>query len=121
MISVKKIFQLKDNYAYAVLKKKEVIIIDPAEHKSILTFINKNKLLLKAILLTHHHTDHTGGVEGILEKIKAPVYSPSKKIKFTTNITKNGDSIDLNFINFEAIKTPGHTMDHIIFYSKEII
>ena len=84
MISIKTIFQLKDNFSYAILKNKDVIIVDPAEYKSILTFINNNQLSLKAILLTHHHSDHTAGVEGIIKEIQAPVYSPSKKIKFTS-------------------------------------
>ena len=119
MISIINIPQLKDNYAYAILKNKEVIIIDPADYKSILTFINDNQLSLKAILLTHHHIDHTAGVEGILNKIEVPIYSPNKKIKFTTIVVKDQDTIDLDFIKIEVIATPGHTMDHVVFYSKE--
>ena len=119
MISIINISQLKDNYSYAILNNKEVIIIDPADSVSILRYISNNQLSLKAILLTHHHTDHTAGVEGILNKIKVPVYSPNKKIKYTTIIVKDQDTIDLNFIKIEVIGTPGHTMDHVVFYNKE--
>ena len=119
MISIINIPQLQDNYSYAISNNKEVIIIDPADSVSILKYVGKNQLLLKAILLTHHHTDHTAGVEGILNKIEVPVYSPNKKIKYTTIIIKDRDTIDLNFIKIEVIATPGHTIDHVVFYSKE--
>ena len=119
MLSIINIPQLKDNYSYAIIQNKEVIIIDPAESISILKYINDNKLKLKAILLTHHHTDHTAGVEGILNQINVSVHSPSKKIKYTTKIIQDGDLINFDFIKFEVIATPGHTMDHIIFYSKQ--
>tara|TARA_B110000116_G_scaffold229321_1_gene211143 strand:+ start:1790 stop:2527 length:738 start_codon:yes stop_codon:yes gene_type:complete len=113
------ISQLTDNYSYAILNNKEVIIVDPAESSSILKYIKDNKLSLKAILLTHHHKDHTAGVGGILDKIKAPVYSPNKKIKHTTITIEDKDTINLNFIKIEVIATPGHTLDHVVFYSKE--
>jgi len=119
MISIINIPQLQDNYSYAISNNKEVIIIDPADSVSILKYVGKNQLLLKAILLTHHHTDHTAGVEGILNKIEVPVYSPNKKIKYTTIIINDRDTIDLNFIKIEVIATPGHTIDHVVFYSKE--
>ena len=119
MISVICISQLKDNYSYAILKNNEVIIIDPSDSISILEFINDRQLSLKAILLTHHHSDHTAGVEGILKKTKVPVYSPSNKIKYTTISIKDQDVIDLKFIKIKVIATPGHTMDHIVFYIKE--
>ena len=119
MISIINISQLQDNYSYAILNNKEVIIIDPADSVSILRYISNNQLSLKAILLTHHHTDHTAGIEGILNKIKVPVYSPNKKIKYTTMIVKDQDTIDLNFIKIEVIGTPGHTMDHVVFYNQE--
>ena len=119
MMSIINISQLQDNYSYAILNNKEVIIIDPADSISILRYIEDNQLSLKAILLTHHHTDHTAGVEGILNKIKVPVYSSNKEIKYSTIIVEDQDTINLNFIKIEVIATPGHTMDHIVFYSKE--
>ena len=95
MVSVINIPQLKDNYSFAILNNKEVIIVDPADSIKILEYININQLTLKAILLTHHHADHTAGVEGILNKIKykIPVYSPNKKIKYTTKIVKDKEII----------------------------
>jgi len=123
MISEKKILiisvpQLKDNYSYLIIKNKKVIIIDPAESTYIIEYIKKNELNLSAILLTHHHLDHTAGVKKILENFYAPVYSSNQNIAHTTKVVKNGDLINLHFIEMEVIKTPGHTLDHIVFYNK---
>ena len=123
-MSEKKIFvisipQLKDNYSYLVIKDKKVIIVDPAESIYIIQYIKNNQLNLIGILLTHHHLDHTAGVKSILKEFSTPVYSPDQKIEHTTNVAKNGDLIDLDIMKIEVIKTPGHTLDHIVFYNKK--
>lgn len=117
-IAIISLSQLKDNYSYLVLKNKKVIIVDPAESTQIIQYIKKNQLNLIAILLTHHHLDHTAGVKKISENFSIPVYSSNQNIAHTTNVVKNGDLIDLDFIEMEVIKTPGHTHDHIVFYNK---
>tara|TARA_B110000438_G_scaffold298708_1_gene347452 strand:- start:769 stop:1518 length:750 start_codon:yes stop_codon:yes gene_type:complete len=119
MFSIINIPQLKDNYCYLIIDNNDVIIIDPAESKLLLQYIINKNLSIKAILLTHHHADHTAGVENIINYKKVPVYSPNKKIKYSNQIVKNDDVINLNFIDFKVIETPGHTIDHIIFYNKK--
>ena len=69
--------------------------------------------------ITHHHDDHTKGVVDILQKYSIPVYSSNSNIKGTTNIVKDGSIINLSFINIDVISTPGHTLDHVIFYNKD--
>jgi len=121
-ISIKIIPQLKDNYSYVIFSNlnQNAIIIDPAESKPILSFISKNKLIIKSILLTHHHHDHTSGINLILEHNKSiEVFSPNSKIQGTTKKIGNGDFINFNFCNFKVIATPGHTIDHVVFYDKD--
>jgi hydroxyacylglutathione hydrolase len=118
LISITSIPQLKDNYCYIMTGNKNTVIIDPAESASVLNYTAKKKLNIIAILLTHHHHDHTDGVNNILKYKNIPVYSPDKKIEHTTNVVTNGCIIKLNFINMEVIKSPGHTLDHIIYYNK---
>lgn len=110
--------QLKDNYAYGIINDNNLIIIDPAEHLTIIDYIKKNSLNLKAILITHHHADHTAGINGILKLFKIPVYSPNIKILGTSNIIKENDIINLEFIKLNVIHTPGHTLDHVVFYNE---
>ena len=118
MIIVNVLTQLKDNYAYGITNNKDLIIVDPADHLSIIKYIENNNLNLKGILITHHHSDHTSGIEGILKHISVPVYSSNKNTFGTSKVIKEGDLIDLNFINMEVIGTPGHTLDHVVFYNK---
>ena len=120
-VHVEKILQLKDNYCYLIIdkKSKKAIVVDPAESESVLNFVKKNNINLIHILITHHHQDHTAGIKGILKKIRIPVYSPSKKIEGTTKVIMNYNKIDLTFINFNIIKTPGHTLDHLIYYNEK--
>ena len=120
LISIKNIPQLKDNYSYVMMAKNnnQAVIVDPAESNSIIQYIKKNQLTITAILLTHHHDDHTAGVKEIVDYTSVPVYSPNKRIYGTTTVVKHGDQIDLNFIKMYVIETPGHTLDHVVFYDQ---
>ena len=121
VVSVTNIPQLKDNYSYVIKTNNinEAIIVDPAESKKILNYLKKNQLILTAILLTHHHNDHTAGVKDILNHKKVPVYSPSIEIFGTTNIIHHNDIINLKFIKMNVIATPGHTLDHVVYYNQK--
>ena len=118
-VDVKIINQLVDNYSYVVYSKKikDALIIDPAEPKPILEFIESNGLSLKGILITHHHSDHTQGISEILKKYNVRVYSPNNSINGTTDLLNEKKEIKFSFINFNIISTPGHTLDHIVFFS----
>ena len=119
LITITNIPQLNDNYSYVMTAdNKQAVIVDPAESYSIIQYVEKNKLTIIAILLTHHHNDHTAGVKNILDYSSVPIYSPNKKIYGTTKVVTDNDQIDLNFIKMNVIATPGHTLDHIVFYNQ---
>ena len=117
-VKIQIINQLNDNYSYVIynIEKKESIIVDPSEEKPIISFLEKNELKPIAILTTHHHSDHTSGIQGLLDNYNLDVCSPNSKIKGSTKILKDKQKIDFGFINFEIISTPGHTLDHIVYY-----
>tara|TARA_Y100001970_G_C14220487_1_gene852366 strand:+ start:1065 stop:1829 length:765 start_codon:yes stop_codon:yes gene_type:complete len=120
-ISIHLLPQLKDNYSYLIEDKntKSVIIIDPAESSNITNYVEKNNLNLNSIILTHHHSDHTAGVNDLLKNYKIPVYSPNKEIDGTTNVVFDNDILNLGFIDIKVISTPGHTLDHVVYYSEK--
>ena len=120
-IKIEIIKQLTDNYSYVIYKKntKNAIVVDPAEAEPIIKFIKKNNLSLKGILITHHHSDHTSGINDILKEKTIDVYSPNKKITGTTKLLKDKDILDFDFINFNIIASPGHTLDHIVYFNKK--
>ena len=118
-IKIKIINQLSDNYSYVIysINTKEALVIDPAESIPIIKFLRTNNLKLESLLITHHHSDHTSGIKGLLEYKNVDVYSPNLSILGTTRLIKDKDIINFSFINFIIIATPGHTLDHIVYYN----
>ncbi len=117
-LNVKVINQLKDNYSFILYNdKRKASVIDPAESLPIIEYIKKNNLKIEDIFITHHHTDHTSGIEGIIKKFpRVNVHSPSSHIENTRFVLRNNDEIETSVNSFKIIATPGHTLDHIIYY-----
>ena len=116
MLSVEPIKAYTDNYIWLVSTNEGSIVVDPGESKEILNLIDSNKIDLKGVLITHHHYDHTNGLLDLTNKINLEVYGP-KKIEGINNIVKESDKFSLIGIDFEVIEIPGHTLDHLAFYS----
>lgn len=118
-INVAIINQLSDNYAYVIYssKIKKALIVDPAESKPLINFLNNNELSLQGILITHHHSDHTSGIKELLNFKTVVVYSPNINIHETSKIIKDNNNIVFDFIDFKVLASPGHTLDHIMFYN----
>ena len=116
-VSVEIINQLNDNYSYLISSNENNsgIIIDPAETNKILDVLKKKKLNLNYIFITHHHSDHTSGVAGLVKAYpEVKIFSPSELNSISVNLISDGNTITTNINEFEVIHTPGHTLDHII-------
>lgn len=110
---------LNDNYIWVLTDNhQQCIIVDPAEAEPVLEIITTKHLTPVAILLTHHHNDHTGGVSDILSKFTTlPVFGPQEtQSKGATEIVENGDRIIINDFNLQVMSLSGHTSEHIGFY-----
>ena len=120
-VLVKIIPQLKDNYSYLVYSgvKKSAVVIDPANAEPIIKFIKDKDIFISGILITHHHSDHTSGIDDLLKFQSTEIYSPDQNINKTTKIIKEDDLIKFDFIEFEVIATSGHTLDHIVYCNKQ--
>ena len=116
MLSVEPIKAYTDNYIWLVSTNEGSIVVDPGESEEILNLIDSNKIDLKGVLITHHHYDHTNGLLDLTNKINLEVYGP-KKIEGINNIVKESDKFSLIGIDFEVIEIPGHTLDHLAFFS----
>ncbi len=107
---------LADNFIWMIEVDSKLVIVDPGESKPVLEFIQQHNFQPHAILITHHHFDHTGGITGILKHHDLPIYGPkSETIPHLTHAISGGDTInlpDMN-LNFNIIDIPGHTLGHI--------
>ncbi len=117
MLSVKPIKAYQDNYIWLVSTNEGSIVVDPGESKKILNLIDNNEIDLEGVLITHHHFDHTNGLSDLLNKSSLEVYGPKNNVNGINNIVKNNDKFKVIGIDFEVIEIPGHTLDHIAFYS----
>mgnify|MGYP003319436256 FL=1 len=119
-MKVEIINQLKDNYSFVLYNDTlKSCVIDPADSNPILNFALENNLTIKDIFITHHHKDHTSGVKGILNAFpEVNIHSPSAQIENTRFVLRDGDEVNSCLNTFRIIKTPGHTLDHIIYYDE---
>ena len=117
MLSVEPLKAFDDNYIWLVSTNEGSIVVDPGESNKIINLMDKNMINLKGVLITHHHFDHTGGLNDILDKKKLNVYGPKNNIDGINKIVSHSDKFNLIGIDFEVIEIPGHTIDHIGFYS----
>jgi len=118
MINIEPIEAFSDNYIWLLTTNEGSIVIDPGESNNLLKILEKKDLDLKAIFITHHHYDHTGGIEEILSKNSVDVYGPNNNINLINVKVSNESKINLLGIEFEVIEIPGHTLDHIAFFSE---
>jgi hydroxyacylglutathione hydrolase len=118
MVKIESIEAYTDNYIWLVTTNEGSIVIDPGESSNIINLVHKNQLDLKAILVTHHHFDHTGGIEEIISHCPVDVFGPFNNIQTIRKKLKGGDRLNVIGIEFEIIEIPGHTLDHIAFYSE---
>ncbi|TCV91544.1 hydroxyacylglutathione hydrolase [Biostraticola tofi] len=110
---------LADNYIWLLHNDDlECIIVDPGEAAPVFSEISARGLTPKALLLTHHHADHVGGVREICAQFAVPVYGPQETAaRGATEIVAGGSEITLLNHRFSVLDLPGHTLGHIGFYS----
>lgn len=105
-----------DNYIWCIQKETEAVVVDPGEANGVLDYLEEKQLRLAAILLTHKHEDHTGGVREILARYpETPVYGPKETEAAANHVVEEGDSLNLLGQTFQVLETGGHTHGHISF------
>ena len=117
-----------DNYIWAITDDQQGLaaVVDLGDAGPVLDFLQRHRLQLAAILVTHHHGDHTGGIAELKathQRSSMPkglrLYGPAaESIPDITDPLREGDSVVLDRLNctFQIIDVPGHTQGHIAFY-----
>lgn len=110
---------LSDNYIWVYEVNNQAIVVDPGEFNPVYDYLTTRNLELKAILLTHNHDDHTGGVKDLVKEYNdIPVYGPEETSEFNTHTVADEDEIDLLGMTFHVFLTAGHTPGHISYLEK---
>jgi len=118
MLNIVPIPALRDNYIWALHNRQHAVVVDPGEAAPVLSWLEARQLKLAAILCTHHHGDHIGGIAGIGEVYNVPVYAPlAENIPGATRQLAEGDTVNLPEldISLAVIDIRGHTRGHIAY------
>jgi len=112
---------LSDNYAYLVIANGRAAVVDPSQADPVLRAIDEHRVKLSEIWLTHHHWDHIGGIEPLIEEcpieqVRGSQYDADhQRIPRQTDALSDGDSFDFAGVTVDIAEIPGHTLGAIAF------
>ncbi len=105
-----------DNYIWMLHDGVQAVVVDPGDAAPVIDALDEWKLKLVGILVTHHHPDHVGGVDGLRPRLQGPVHAPARETIPAPNVPHlEGDVVDLMGLRFDVIDVPGHTLGHIAY------
>jgi hydroxyacylglutathione hydrolase len=109
----------RDNYIWTLRDDRHAAVVDPGEAGPVSRYLEKERLRLVAILATHHHPDHTGGIAELVAARKVPVFGPKgEPIPALTHPVGQGDEVNVPELaaSFTVLDIPGHTRAHVAYY-----
>jgi len=118
-IQVTPIQAFSDNYLWLLHNESTAAVVDPGDAEPVLRHLETHALELSAILVTHHHGDHIGGLPALAKRFNVPVFGPAgENIPGLTQRLSEGDTITVPGLGmeFSVIDVPGHTAGHIAYY-----
>lgn len=110
-----------DNYIWLLHDEHQALVVDPGDAQAVLEALQRLDLQLKAILVTHHHADHTGGVAALRYVTGASVFGPAREaIPEPLTRLRHGDRVQALGLDFSVLEVPGHTAGHIAYYGADV-
>ncbi len=124
MFDIAAIPALQDNYIWVIHDDLHAAVVDPGDAAPVLAFLNERGLQLEAILCTHRHADHIGGIAELRGVYNVPVYGrrhPNNP--HITDELREGDKLRFEGvgIQFDIIEIPGHVDDHIAYLAPGMV
>ena len=119
MLAIHALPALRDNYIWLLDDGRQAAVVDPGEAAPVFAALAARGLELAAILVTHHHADHQGGIPDLLAAWpEIEVFAPaSETIVACTRPLAGGETIRVLATEFEVLAVPGHTRGHLAYYS----
>lgn len=124
MLNISAIPALQDNYIWAIHDDSNAVVVDPGSAAPVLEFLTARELKLTAILCTHRHHDHVGGIANLRGVYNVPVYG--RRHPDNPHVTidlREGTPLALGApdISFGILDIPGHLDDHIAFVTPDML
>lgn len=120
MAEVQILEALDDNYMYLVIcpKTREAAVVDPVNPEKVLRAVKSTGVKLTTVLVTHHHWDHAGGNEKLLQlRPGLRVFGGDDRIKeLTDKVNKDNVNITIGSLTAQSLFTPCHTTGHVCYF-----
>jgi hydroxyacylglutathione hydrolase len=120
-VRIEPIAAFRDNYIWLLERGGHAVVVDPGDAVPVLQLLAARQWRLDAILLTHHHSDHVGGVADLVRAHPARVYGPAHSPYTDVDVRlREGDTLNVLDTHFAVLEVPGHTLDHIAYWSANL-
>ena len=119
MLTIDPIPAFSDNYIWLIHDDAtgEAFVVDPGDAASVEAVLEERQLSLSGILITHHHLDHTGGLQQLRARYNPVVYGPANPaVEGIDHRVVGGDTVQVLGESFSVMEVPGHTLDHIAYF-----
>ena len=119
MLEIVPLPAFQDNYIWTLRQGGHAAVVDPGEAGPVKQYLARERLRLVAILATHHHPDHVGGIAELVAAGKVPVFGPKgEPIPAMTHPVAQDDRLEIPELaaTFSVLAIPGHTRAHVAYY-----
>ncbi|MBV8380608.1 MAG: hydroxyacylglutathione hydrolase [Paucibacter sp.] len=105
-----------DNYIWMLHDGQQALVVDPGDAEPVHAALARYSLSLAGILVTHHHSDHTGGVDVLRDELHGLVWGPAHEaMSEPCQRVEGGETIHTPLGDFEVLDVPGHTAGHVAY------
>jgi hydroxyacylglutathione hydrolase len=108
-----------DNYLWAIVHEptQQALVVDPGCGPTVQKFLEDHSLHLSGILVTHHHPDHIGGIDHLINYFKYSIEIIGiKRVNQVNKIVSEGDFVEFSGLKISVMEVPGHTRDHLAYF-----
>ena len=124
MLAIHGVPAFKDNYIWMLEDGREAVAVDPGDDAPVEDFLAARKLRLAAVLATHHHADHVGGLPALARRWKCPTFGPAREVEaHLDRRLAEGDRFEVPGLGIElaTLDIPGHTAGHIALFGADVL
>ena len=124
MLAIHPVAAFRDNYIWILERGGKAVAVDPGDSAPVEDFLSRRGLALAAILATHHHADHVGGLPALAARWRCPTYGPAHEVDAKLDHRlREGDRFDVPGlgISLETLDIPGHTAGHIALHGEAMV
>jgi len=118
MVQIHGIPAFEDNYLWVIEDGRHAAAVDPGDDAPVAAFLDRRGLALTAILATHHHGDHVGGLAALAARGGVEVFGPAgERIAGITRPVAGGERITVPglALALDVLAVPGHTAGHVAY------